>query len=105
LVRRFMGRESCLRICSMRLRSLSFFSAFSCLLLSFLFFSSSVLSRISMTAISLGRPSAFLLRMIFSVQRSGNFYKQWWGIHAIHSHFPEYNLSLWVQLRCCQYFL
>jgi hypothetical protein len=37
LVRRFMGRASCLRICSMRLRSLSFFRAFSCLLLSFLF--------------------------------------------------------------------
>ncbi len=49
LVRRFMGRASCLRICSMRLRSLSFFRAFSSLLLSFLFFSSNVLSRISMT--------------------------------------------------------
>ena len=38
LVRRFMGRASCLRICSMRLRSLSFFRAFSFIFLFSFFF-------------------------------------------------------------------
>ena len=57
-----MGRASCLRICSTRTCLLSFFRSVNCFFL-FFFFSSRVFSKISMTALSLGRPSAFLLRM------------------------------------------